>query len=113
MCVYGYSSVITLEVQNTWRKGLSQGFVGSDKSSYLQFQLPKRLLRNTAQFFSNKIIISDGTLWGQLPILLPSGLGRSQGEECNHTSAICCGIPGFDSSSVESCQPDSCPDVGV
>lgn len=40
-------------------------------------------------------------------------LGRRQGEECNRTSAIDSGIPGFDSSSVESCQPDSCPDVSV
>lgn len=40
-------------------------------------------------------------------------LGRRQGEECNHTSAIGSGIPGFDSSSVESCQPDSCQVVSV
>lgn len=40
-------------------------------------------------------------------------LGRRRGEECNHTSAIGSGIPGFDSSSVESCQPDSCQVVSV
>lgn len=38
-------------------------------------------------------------------------LGRRQGRECNHTSAVGSGIPGFDSPSVESCQADSCPDV--
>lgn len=103
--------MITLDVQNTWHKGLWWGFIGSDKSQYLQFWLPKSLLQNPVQFFSNKTTISDGTLWCHLSILLPSGSRKEAGRRMQSYICIGSGIPGFDSSSVESCQADSCPDV--
>lgn len=110
MCVYGYSSVITLEVQNTWHKGLWEGFVGSDQSQYLQFWLPKSLLQNTVQFFSNKTIISDGTLWCLLPILLPSG---SRKEARRRMQSYIYNWLWDSWLWFLLCQPDSCPDVSV
>jgi len=46
--VYIYRPVITLEVQNTWHKGLGQSFLGSDKSVCLQVWLVqnKSVLQN-------------------------------------------------------------------
>lgn len=45
--------------------------------------------------------------------LLLSGFRKEDGEECMCTSETGIGIPGLDSSFVESCQPASCLGVSV